>query len=113
MGNFTPESLDKFHELCAEGVDFGEGPVYDFARCLKGDKVYGVSPNEVCRQGKPIGDKEVKGNKNLEGDARLSQLKIAFRKKFGRDLSPEEMKKAKGLLSKVKVEKKDKEPGAL
>ena len=43
MSYFTPEALQKFQEMCAAGMDFGEGPAYDFAMCLmaNGD-VYGV-----------------------------------------------------------------------
>jgi hypothetical protein len=101
MGHFTEETLQKFNAMCAEGVDFGENPVYDFARCIKSSgEIYGVSPNEVCREGKPISDNRAEGRKD-EGSSRLAKLRIAFRKKTGRDLSPEELKKAQGILQKL------------
>jgi hypothetical protein len=101
MSYFTEEALEKFNELCAEGVDFGESPVYDFARCIKrSGEIYGVSPNETCREGKPISDKRAEGRKD-EGSSRLAKLRIAFRKKTGRDLTPEELKKAQGILQKL------------
>lgn len=101
MGHFTDETLQKFNEMCSEGVDFGEGPVYDFARCIKrSGEIYGVSPNETCREGKPISDKRAEGKKK-DGGSRLAKLRIAFRKKTGRDLSAEEMKKAQGILQQL------------
>ena len=101
MGHFTEETLLKFNEMCSEGVDFGEGPTYDFARCIKrSGEIYGVSPNETCHEGKPISDKRAEGKKG-DGEGRLAKLRVAFRKKTGRDLSPEELKKAQGILAKL------------
>ena len=59
MGTFSEETLKKFNELCAAGLDFGEGEAYDFAMCLmsNGD-VYGIEPGEVCEKGRPISDKQ-------------------------------------------------------
>ena len=99
MGHFTEEALRKFNEMCADGIDFGEGPVYDFARCIKNSgEIYGVSPNEVCREGKPISDKRAEHAKKKGGKSRLAKLRIAFRKKTGRELTKEELEKAKGVL---------------
>lgn len=101
MGHFTEETLQKFQEMCAEGIDFGEGPVYDFAKCVKkSGEVYGVSPGELCREGKPISEGRAASKGDDKINSRLAKLRIAFRKKTGRDLSPEELKKAKGALSK-------------
>jgi hypothetical protein len=102
MSYFTDDSLEKFNEMCSEGVDFGESPVYDFARCIKkSGGIYGISPGESCHEGKPISDAAAKA-KAKDGGSRLAKLRVAFRKKTGRELTPEEMEKAEGLLSKVK-----------
>ncbi len=102
MSYFTDDSLEKFNEMCSEGVDFGESPVYDFARCIKkSGEIYGISPGESCYEGKPISDAAAKA-KAKDGSSRLAKLRVAFRKKTGRELTPEEMEKAEGLLSKVK-----------
>ena len=107
MGTFTPETLRKFQEMCAVGLDFGEGPEYDFAMCLmaNGD-VYGISPGEVCEKGKPISDEQgaklrAKGKK--EGaDVRMAKLKKAFLKKTGREMNKEELAKAAWLVNNKK-----------
>ena len=102
MGHFTEEALRKFNAMCAEGLEFSEGPVYDFARCIKSDgEIYGVSPGEACEEGRPIPDKKAKDSSG-DIDSKLARLKIAFRKKTGRELTPEELKKAKDLLTKLK-----------
>jgi hypothetical protein len=83
MSYFTKEALEKFQELCAEGVDFGEGPAYDFAMCIKADgDIYGVEPGESCEDGKPISDKEAA------------------------KMTPEEMKKAAWIADNTKAPKK-------
>ena len=108
MGYFTGDTLRKFQELCAEGVDFGEGPEYDFAMCLmaNGD-VYGVEPGEACKVGKPISDEQ---GKKLKAEAkgkdtpaaRMAKLKKAFLKKTGREMTKEELAKAAWLVNKGK-----------
>ncbi len=110
MGRFTPETLEKFQEMCASGIDFGEGPAYDFAMGLKADgDIYGVSPGEACEEGKPISDEKAASLRRKSGDtsaARMSKLKAAFRKKTGRDMTPEEMKKAAWMVDNTKAPKK-------
>ena len=36
-------------------MDFGEEPVYDFAKCIMpSGEIYGVSKGEACKKGKPL-----------------------------------------------------------
>jgi hypothetical protein len=110
MSYFTKEALEKFQELCAEGVDFGEGPAYDFAMCIKADgDIYGVEPGESCEDGKPISDKEaakIRAKESDPGAARMAKLKAAFRKKTGREMTAEEAKKAAWIADNTKAPKK-------
>jgi hypothetical protein len=108
MGHFTPETLQKFQELCAEGMDFGESPVYDFVQCLmaNGD-IYGVEPGEACEKGKQISDEQAqklraRGKKKDSPDVRMAKLKKAFLKKTGREMTKEEIAKAAWLVNKGK-----------
>jgi len=98
MGTFTEETLKKFNEMCAAGLNFSEGNVYDFTRCLlPSGEIYGVSDGEVCERGKPIGDKSKE-----DGDSsgvKMSLLKLAFIKKIGREMTSTEMEKAKRTLA--------------
>ena len=58
-GSFNEKSLLAYAELVAEktDVDFAEGEVYDFTRCMRADgSFYGTSGR--CRQGSPAGPKE-------------------------------------------------------
>jgi hypothetical protein len=111
MSYFTKEALQKFQEMCAEGVDFGEGPAYDFAMCLMADgDIYGIEPGEACEKGKPISDKmgaklKAKGKKDTP-DIRMAKLKAAFIKKMGRKMTPEETKKAAWIVNSTKAPKK-------
>jgi len=110
MGHFTTDTLKKFQEMCAEGVDFGEGPVYDFAMCLmsNGD-IYGVEPGEACEKGKPISDEQaakLKSKKGDSGSARMAKLKAAFIKKMGREMTKEELAKAAWMVDNTKAPKK-------
>ena len=99
MGHFTEETLQKFQAMCADGLDFGEGPVYDFAMCIKGDgDIYGISPGETCKEGKPISDKKAAAMRAKDDGSRMSKLRAAFIKKTGRKLRPEEEKKLRALL---------------
>jgi hypothetical protein len=102
MGHFTPETLQKFQELCAAGIDFGEGPTYDFAMCLKADgDIYGIEPGESCEDGKPISDEQgakLKEKKKGTG-SRLAKLKQAFIKKLGREMTPKELTKLNNMLA--------------
>jgi len=106
MGYISEDALKKFNSLCAEGVDFGEGPVYDFAMCLmaNGD-VYGVEPGEICEKGKPISDEEgkrlkAKNKSGGSGAAQMAKLKRAFIKKMGREMTKEELAKAAWMINK-------------
>jgi hypothetical protein len=105
MGHFTPETLQKFQELCAAGIDFGEGPVYDFVQCLmsNGD-IYGVEPGEVCEKGKQISDEQAaklraKNKKKDTPEVRMAKLKRAFLKKTGREMTKEELAKAAWMVN--------------
>ena len=107
MGTFTAETLRKFQEMCAEGMDFGEGEPYDFVQCLmsNGD-IYGIEPGESCEKGKQITDEKAaqlrsKKTESASSDARMAKLKAAFRKKTGREMTADERKKA-AWLSKSK-----------
>lgn len=98
MGHFTEETLRKFNAMCAEGVDFGEGPVYDFARCITGSgEIYGISDDEQCKVGRKIGDKEEVKDKDA-GNTRMAKLKKAFIKRIGREMTPKEIAKAQNML---------------
>ena len=104
---FSEESLKKFHEMCAEGLDFGEGEVYDFARCIMPNgEVYGVSDDEECEVGKRLPNGK-KGGKE-EGATRMAKLKQAFIKKTGREMSAEELKKAAFIVDNTKEPGKSK-----
>jgi len=108
MGHFTEETLEKFQKLCAEGMDFGEGPIYDFAMCLMSDgDIYGVEPGEACKKGKKISDEQgakLKAEKGKKDDpaARMAKLKKAFLKKTGREMTKEELAKASWMVNKGK-----------
>jgi hypothetical protein len=102
MGHFTEDTLKKFQALCAAGVDFSEGEVYDFAKCLmsNGD-VYGIEPGEKCEQGRPISDDEAKTKGNV--NAKMAKLKKAFIQKLGRDMSSKELAKARNMIASIGV----------
>jgi hypothetical protein len=106
MSYFTEEALKKFQELCAEGIDFGEGPAYDFAMCIKPDgDIYGVEPGEACEDGKPISDEKAAALRSKKGDsgaARMAKLKAAFRKKTGREMTKEELAKVAWMVDNKK-----------
>lgn len=108
MSYFTKESLEKFQELCAEGVDFSESGPYDFAMCLmaNGD-IYGIEPGEACEKGKPISDEmgaklKAKNKRDEDPAGRMAKLKRAFIKKMGREMNKEELAKAAWLVNKGK-----------
>ncbi len=88
--------------MCSAGVDFAEGEVYDFAKCLmaNGD-VYGIEPGEKCEVGRPISDEEAKTKGNV--NSKMAKLKKAFIKKLGRDMSSKELAKARNLIASVGV----------
>lgn len=110
MSYFTKESLEKFQAMCADGMDFGEGEVYDFVMCLEasGD-IYGIEPGETCVKGRQISDKEgakLLSQKDKSG-ARMAKLKAAFLKKTGRKMRPKEMEAARLMLDKKQSKKDD------
>ena len=88
--------------MCAAGVDFAEGEVYDFAKCLmaNGD-VYGVEPGEKCEVGRPISDDEAKTKSKV--NAKMAKLKKAFIQKLGREMTSKELAKARNLIASVGV----------
>jgi hypothetical protein len=110
MGHFTPETLRKFQEMCAAGIDFGEGPIYDFAMCIKADgDIYGIEDGESCEDGKPISDEQaakIRSKKGNTPDARMAKLKAAFLKKTGREMTKEELAKAAWMVDHTKAPKK-------
>ena len=89
--------------MCSEGVDFSEGTTYDFARCIKPNgEIYGISPGEICEEGKPISDKAAKNKKKGEDSSRMAKLRAAFIKKLGREMTADELKKAQNMVSRPK-----------
>jgi hypothetical protein len=108
MSYFTKEALEKFQELCAEGIDFGEDSAYDFAMCIKADgDIYGVEPGESCEDGKPISEEEAakvraKAKDKDSPDVRMAKLKKAFLKKTGREMTKEEVAKAAWMVNRGK-----------
>jgi hypothetical protein len=99
MSYFSPEALEKFQAMCAEGMDFSEGNTYDFAKCVMPDgEVYGVEPGESCKQGKPIADGKKPEKKKEDGGAQMAKLKRAFIKKTGREMNKQELAKAQKLI---------------
>jgi hypothetical protein len=107
MSYFTEEALEKFQAMCAEGMDFSEGEVYDFVHCLmaNGD-VYGIEPGETCEKGKQISDGQaakLKSKKKPDSGARMAKLKQAFLKKTGREITSKEQAKLKNMLAAIGV----------
>lgn len=102
MGHFTEDTLKKFQAMCAAGVDFAEGEVYDFAKCLmsNGD-VYGIEPGEKCEVGRPISDDEAKVKNQV--NAKMAKLKKAFIQKLGRDMTSKELAKARNMIASIGV----------
>ena len=100
MGHFTEDTLRKFQEMCAEGINFGEGPVYDFAMCIKANgDIYGISPGENCKEGKPISDARAASKDEGKTRSRLSKLRAAFIKKMGREMTSKELEKARNMIA--------------
>jgi hypothetical protein len=100
MGHFTEDTLQKFQAMCAAGLDFGEGPVYDFAMCIKANgDIYGISPGENCKEGKPISDARAASKNEGKTRSRLSKLRAAFIKKMGREMTSKELEKARNMIN--------------
>ena len=107
MGYFNEESLHKFNSMCSEGVSFSEGDSYDFARCIKSTgEIYGVSPGEICKEGKPISDSRAKNKRNGKSNTRMAKLRAAFMKKWGREMSKEELVKANNMINRSRAKRK-------
>ena len=107
MGYFNEESLHKFNSMCSDGVNFAEGDTYDFARCIKSSgEIYGVSPGEVCKEGKPLSDSRAKREGSWKSNARMAKLRAAFMKKWGREMSKEELQKASNMMNRPKAKGK-------
>ena len=107
MGHFNEESLHKFNLMCSEGVSFSEGDSYDFARCIKSTgEIYGVSPGEVCKEGKPISDAKAQRREGGKSNSRMAKLRAAFIKKWKREMSAEELEKARNMINRPKAQKK-------
>ncbi len=63
-GFVSEEALAKYSSLAAEklDLDFSEGEVYDFARCMRPDgSFYGT--RGTCKKGSPAGEKEAEAPK--------------------------------------------------
>ena len=102
---FNPESLEKYNELCSKNVDFGEAPVYDFAKCIMASgEVYGISKGETCKKGRALVGKGPK--KKGTAASRMARLKLAFLKKNGREMTPGEMKQAINLIATTREPEK-------
>ena len=102
MGHFTEDTLRKYQEMCAAGINFSEGPVYDFAMCIKADgDIYGIEPGESCKDGKPISDEQAANMKKKDSakGSRMAKLKEAFIKKLGREMTSAEQAKLKNMLA--------------
>jgi hypothetical protein len=107
MGHFNEESLHKFNLMCSEGVNFAEGDSYDFARCIKSTgEIYDVSPGEVCKEGKPISDAKAERKGGGKSNSRMAKLRAAFIKKWKREMSSEELEKARNMINRPKAQKK-------
>ena len=107
MGTFSEETLKKFNLMCSEGVDFAEGDAYDFARCIKSTgEIYGVSPGEACHGGKPISDARAERTGKGKDSSRMAKLRAAVIKKWKREMSAEELEKARNMISRPKAQKK-------
>ena len=85
-GSFNEKSLLAYSELVAEkiDVDFAEGEVYDFTRCVRANgSFYGTSGR--CRQGSPAGPKEEEAPKGRQGRGDVDHLATAADKKSALD----------------------------
>jgi hypothetical protein len=92
-GYFDEKSLETYNVLVANkaGVDFSEGEVYDFTRCLKpSGKAYGTDGQ--CKKGVPTAKAEKK-RKSI-----MSKLKEMIKDKMGRSMSEKEIAQAEGIL---------------
>jgi hypothetical protein len=76
MGYFSADTLKKFNEMCADGIDFAEETPYDFARCVApSGEFYGTDGQ--CKTGKPVAEKEKKS------PADLRKIMAAYESKTG------------------------------
>ena len=85
-GSFNEKSLLAYAELVAEktDVDFAEGEVYDFTRCVRANgSFYGTSGR--CRKGSPAGPKEEEAPKGRQGRSDVDHLATAADKKSALD----------------------------
>lgn len=75
LGGFSDEAFDEYQRLAAEkaGVDFSEGEVYDFTRCMRSDgSFYGTRGS--CRKGSQAGAKEKEEPKTEGGKKRRATV---------------------------------------
>ena len=116
-GSFSEDALEQFTRLAAEkqGLDFAEGEVYDFARCVRSDgSFYGTGGK--CRKGTEAGAKEEEAPKTAGGKKRRAtaeakkEAKAASRAAAGAKVSANA---ARTRALKEELEKiKDKMKGA-
>lgn len=81
MGHFSAETLKKFNEMCADGIDFAEETPYDFTRCVApSGEFYGTDGQ--CKTGKPVAEKEKKSS-----TTDLRKIMAAYERKTGSPMS--------------------------
>jgi hypothetical protein len=86
FGAFSEAALEAYQKAVAEkeGVDFAEGEVYDFTRCMRADgSIYGTRGK--CKKGSEAGAKEPKAAKPATRDEKVGALreKVAALKASG------------------------------
>lgn len=85
MGHFTEETLHKFNAMCVAGVDFGEGPVYDFTRCVKASgEAYGTQG--ACKSGVETPDMDLGGSKKD-----IRKIMNAYLQKTGKSMTMKQL----------------------
>jgi hypothetical protein len=107
QGGFSEEALSAYAQLVAEGkgVDFSEGGVYDFARCVRPDgTAYGTSGK--CRKGSEEAKKEEVPKERKPRAKKASKPLEAQR--AGKTSAPKA--KAKAKAKKLLADKKDSKP---
>ncbi len=95
-GYFSEETLSKYSTLISDqsGINYSEGEVYDFTRCLTASgRAYGTDGQ--CKKGIPTA-KAKKVEKKRQSI--MSKLKELIKSKMGRNMSQQEIAQAEGIL---------------
>ena len=77
LGGFSEEAFEEYQRLVAEkeGIDFSEGDVYDFTRCMRADgSFYGTRGS--CKKGSQAGAKEKAAPKTEGGRKRGDTARV-------------------------------------